>query len=62
MIYDRLTGNVAQGSQAASGAADGFRHFQQALEAQHLAISGVNIDEEAVHMIEYQRAFQAAAR
>jgi len=61
-IYERLTSDVATGSQAASGAADGFRHFQQALESQHLAVSGVNIDEEAVRMIEYQRAFQASAR
>jgi len=61
-MYDRLTTDVAQGSQAASAATDGFRHFQQALESQFLAISGVNIDEEAVKMIEYQRAFQASAK
>jgi len=61
-IYERVTSDVATGSQAASGAADGFRHFQQALESQHLAVSGVNIDEEAVRMIEYQRTFQASAR
>src|SRR4029078_4213958 len=60
--YDQLTGNVAQGSQSASAAADGFRSFQQTLESQHLAVSGVNIDEEAVRMLEYQRAFQASAR
>ena len=54
--YDQLTGNVAAGSQSASAAADGFRGFQQSLESQHMAISGVNIDEEAVKMIEYQRA------
>jgi flagellar hook-associated protein 1 FlgK len=62
VIYDRLTGNVAQGAQNTRGAADGLRSFQQTLEAQHLSISGVNIDEEAVQMIEYQRAYQAAAR
>ena len=50
------------GSQSASAAADGFRNFQQALEGQHLAISGVNIDEEAVRMIEYQRVYQASAK
>jgi flagellar hook-associated protein 1 FlgK len=61
-MYDQLTTSVATGSQSASAAADGFRHFQQALEGQHFAISGVNIDEEAVRMIEYQRAFQASAR
>src|SRR5688572_14740010 len=61
-LYDRLTSDVALGSQSASAAAEGFRHFQQVLEAQHLAISGVNLDEEAVRMIEYQRAFQASAK
>jgi flagellar hook-associated protein 1 FlgK len=53
---------VATGSQSASAAADGFRNFQQTLQGQHLAISGVNIDEEAVKMIEYQRAYQASAK
>jgi flagellar hook-associated protein 1 FlgK len=61
-LYDRLNSNVAQGSNSASAAADGFRNFQQTLESQHLAVSGVNIDEEAVRMLEYQRAFQASAR
>jgi flagellar hook-associated protein 1 FlgK len=60
--YEQLTSNVALSSQSASAAADGFRSFQQALEGQHLAISGVNIDEEAVRMIEYQRVYQASAR
>jgi flagellar hook-associated protein 1 len=62
VLYDRMTNNVAQGAQTAGAAADGFRHFQQALEAQNLAITSVNIDEEAVRMIMYQRAFQASAR
>jgi flagellar hook-associated protein 1 len=62
VIYDRLTGSVAQAAQTARGTADGLRSFQQTLEAQHLSVSGVNIDEEAVQMIEYQRAYQAAAR
>jgi len=61
-LYDRLTGNVAQASQTARAAAEGFRYFQQTLEGQHMAISGVNLDEEAVRMIEYQRVFQASAK
>jgi flagellar hook-associated protein 1 FlgK len=32
------------------------------LENQRERVSGVNLDEEAVHMIEFQRAFQASAR
>lgn len=61
-LYDQMTTAVALGAQSTSAAADGFRNFQQTLESQHLAISGVNIDEEAVRMIQYQRAFQASAK
>jgi flagellar hook-associated protein 1 FlgK len=32
------------------------------LEAKHLGISGVNLDEEAVKMLLYQRAFQATSK
>jgi flagellar hook-associated protein 1 FlgK len=32
------------------------------LEGQHLGVTGVSVDEEAVKMIAYQRAFQASAR
>ena len=42
--------------------AEGFRTFHSTLEGQLLAIQGVNIDEEAIRMITYQRAFQASAR
>ncbi len=62
VLYDRLTSNVAQGSAVAKGVASGFRTFQSALEGQHLAVSGVNIDEEAIRMIGFQRTFQASAR
>lgn len=61
-LYDLLTGGLAQAAQTAQAAAEGFRYFQQTLEGQHLAVSGVNLDEEAVRMIEYQRVFQASAR
>ena len=61
-LYDRLTNDVAQAAQTSRGATDGYRVFQQALEAQHQSISGVNLDEEAVRMIAIQRAFQASAK
>jgi len=34
----------------------------EGLEAQRQSISGVNIDEEAIDLIRYQRAFQGSAR
>jgi flagellar hook-associated protein 1 FlgK len=62
LIYDRMTGDVAQRAAETLAATEGFRVFQQTLEGQHLAITGVNIDEETVNMITFQRAFQASAR
>jgi flagellar hook-associated protein 1 FlgK len=61
-LYDRMTSEVTQGAAVARSVAEGFRVFQRTLEGQHLAISGVNLDEEAVRMITFQRAFQASAR
>jgi flagellar hook-associated protein 1 FlgK len=60
--YQSLAGNVTQQSAVAKAVAEGFRVFQQTLDGQHLAISGVNIDEEAVHLMTYQRMYQASAR
>ena len=61
-LYDRMTSEVTQGAAVTHSVAEGFRVFQRTLEGQHLAISGVNLDEEAVRMITFQRAFQASAR
>jgi flagellar hook-associated protein 1 FlgK len=60
--YDRLVGSVTQGSSVARATSEGFRVFAEALNGQHLALSGVSLDEEAVRLITYQRAFQATAK
>jgi flagellar hook-associated protein 1 FlgK len=62
VLYDRLTSRVTQGSTIAQSVAEGFRTFAETLNGQHLATTGVNLDEEAVKMISYQRAYQASAR
>jgi len=62
VLYDRLVSETTQGAGVAGAVAEGFKVFQQTLEAQKMAISGVNIDEEAVKMLTYQRAYQATAR
>jgi flagellar hook-associated protein 1 FlgK len=62
VLYDKLHGSVTQQSSVARAVADGFRVFEETLNGQHLAISGVSIDEEAVKLITYQRAFQASAK
>ena len=62
VLYDSLIAETTQGAAVAKAVTEGFEVFHQTLEAQNLAISGVSIDEEAVRMIQYQRAFQASAR
>lgn len=62
ILYDRLHGNVTQQATAAKAVFDGFRTFEETLTGQHLAISGVSLDDEAVRLITYQRAYQASAK
>lgn len=61
-IYERIAGEVTQSSAVSKAVAEGFRVFQKTLDGQRLAISGVNIDEETVNLITFQRAYQASAR
>ena len=60
--YEKLVSETTQGAAVSRAVADGFRAFQQTLQGQKLAISGVSLDEEAINMITYQRMFQASAR
>lgn len=62
VLYDRLVSQVTQGSTVAQSVAEGYRVFSETLTGQHLALTGVNLDEEAVKMITYQRAYQASAK
>ncbi len=61
-LYDRLVGDVTQSASVANSVANGYRVFEAALEAQHLSVSGVSLDEETIKLLQYQRAFQATAR
>jgi flagellar hook-associated protein 1 FlgK len=60
--YEQMVSEIAQGSTVAKGVAEGFRVFEATLEGEATAVSGVNIDEEAIRMITYQRTYQASAR
>jgi len=62
VLYDSITSDVAQGASVSKSVAEGYRTFHGSLEGQHLSISGVSIDEEAVRMIAFQRMFQASAK
>jgi flagellar hook-associated protein 1 len=60
--YDRITSDLTQGSAVAAGVAEGIRTYETTLESEHLSISSVNLDEEAVRLITLQRTYQATAR
>ncbi len=61
-LYDSLTSKTTQASAVARGVAEGSRVFEETLRGQQLGVSGVSIDEEAIKLITYQRAFQATAK
>jgi len=60
--YEAIVAGVTQSSSVTKAVSEGFRVFQRTLEGQQLGLSGVSIDEEAVNMLGYQRAYQASAR
>ena len=60
--YAQLTGEVTQSSAVARSVYDGFKVFEDALAGQAQATTGVNIDEEAIKMLAFQRMYQASAK
>ncbi|MBN2023108.1 MAG: flagellar hook-associated protein FlgK [Pirellulales bacterium] len=62
VLYDQMIGDTTQGATVATAAAESARVYRISLEGQKMAMSGVNLDEEAVRMLAYQRSFQASAR
>ncbi|MEI8371689.1 MAG: flagellar hook-associated protein FlgK [Planctomycetota bacterium] len=61
-LYNNITTSVTQASANATASASAADTFQASLTSQQTAVSGVNIDEEAVNMLAYQRAYQASAK
>lgn len=60
--YEDTVSALGQQISLQQNAAVGLKDFHATLQSQHLAITGVNIDEESIRMIAYQRAFQASSR
>jgi flagellar hook-associated protein 1 FlgK len=60
--YDQMIGSVAQSSSAESALAEGVGGFRDSLLNQREQISGVSLDEEAIRIMEFQHAYQSAAR
>jgi flagellar hook-associated protein 1 FlgK len=61
-LNDQIVGDVTQQSAVAQSIATGNQTFQQTLQGQQTATSGVSIDEEATNMLTLQQSFQASAK
>lgn len=61
-FYNMLVAAVGQNSAREAALVRGFDGFLQSLVNQRSQFSGVSLDEEAIHMLQFQKAFQAAAR
>ena len=59
-IYKQLIDITTQGATTTTSVADGLRIFEGTLQAEAQSVSGVNLDEEAIDMIQLQRAYQAS--
>ncbi len=61
-FYNQMIGDLGVTTAAARARQDSADGILNALQAQRASISGVNLDEEAVELLRYERAFQGAAR
>ena len=61
-LHEQMLSALGREISLQTSATQGLGDFYESLRSQHLAITGVNIDEESVKMITYQRAFQASSR
>ncbi|MDZ4852187.1 MAG: flagellar hook-associated protein FlgK [Pirellulaceae bacterium] len=60
--YESMITVTTQDINSQQSITDGLQNFLQTLEAKHLGVSGVSLDEEGIKMLLYQRAFQASSR
>lgn len=61
-FYELMVSDVGQGSASETAIADGLRDFQESLMNQREQFSGVSLDEEAIKILQFQQAFQSAAK
>lgn len=60
--YESMINTLASKAATARGESASSRAVRETLEAQREALSGVSLDEEAINLMKYQRAYQGAAR
>lgn len=61
-FYNSIVSTVAQSSSAETAVAASAEGFRESLFNQRQQYSGVSLDEEAIHLLQFQRAYQSAAR
>jgi flagellar hook-associated protein 1 len=61
-IFDSNVAVLGQRVSLQRSITEGASNYYSTLQSQHLGITGVNIDEESIRLITYNRAFQASAR
>ncbi len=61
-FYHAMAGDLGSRSREMQNRTENQSLIQQQMDNQRQRVSGVNVDEEAVKMLEYQRAYQASAR
>ena len=60
--YANLISEIGVRAQSASYASDVSSSLAASLESDRTAVSGVNLDEEAAKLLQYQQAYQASAK
>lgn len=60
--YEQMAVRMSQDLGSQQTTTTSLANFRNTLEAKHLGISGVSLDEEAAKLLMYQRAFQASSR
>lgn len=60
--YEGIVSDIATKTSTASANAEAASVVVETLQAQREVLSGVSLDEEAINLMRYQRAFQGAAR
>ena len=61
-LYNQMAEGLTENSAQSQAAASGYQTYQETLQGQSQAVSGVSIDEETINMLSYQRQYQAAAQ
>lgn len=61
-LNDQIVGDITQNSAVAQSQAAGDSSFQQTLQGQETATSGVSIDQEATEMLMLQQSYAASAK